>query len=55
MKGKASDAGGSFTIKENCPWEGVPWNPPAKLEDEWEGPGYDTGLQRCKIHKTNSV
>lgn len=22
---------------------------------EWEGPGYDTGLQRHKIHETNSV
>lgn len=39
MKGKASDAGSSFTIEEKCPWEGVLWNKPAKLQTEQEGPG----------------
>lgn len=26
-----NDAGGSSKMKENCPWEDMPWNPPAKL------------------------
>lgn len=55
MKGKLSDAGGSFIMEENHQWEGVLWNPPAKLQMEREGPGYDTILQRHKIHETNSV
>lgn len=33
MKEKVSDAEGSFTMKENCPWEGMPWHPPDKLEE----------------------
>lgn len=52
MKGKVSDVSqGDKTAHEKvCPEIHVP-----SWKMEWEDPDHDTGLQRQKIHKTNSV
>lgn len=48
MKAGVNYAGGNSDMKENCPWEDMPWNPPAKLED---GVGRSTFLGVTVVSK----